>query len=96
MTETRRYKYLELLINIFVVVLIVSNLIAPKPVDVGWMTFSAAQLLFPITYIFGDIFTGGWRVQCFAAGDLGRVYGQRDYGDVRDVCDLVAAGGELP
>ena len=57
MAETRRYKYLELLINIFVVVLIVSNLMAPKLVDVGWLTFSAAQLLFPITYIFGDIFT---------------------------------------
>jgi hypothetical protein len=55
--EKRSYKYLDLFINIFVVVLIVSNLIAPKLVDVGWLTFSAAQLLFPITYIFGDVFT---------------------------------------
>lgn len=56
--EPRQYKYLGLLINIFVVVLIVSNLIAPKMVPLGsWMVFSAAQLLFPITYIFGDIFT---------------------------------------
>ncbi len=45
------------MINIFVVVLIVSNLIAPKLVLVGGLKFSAAQLLFPITYIFGDIFT---------------------------------------
>ena len=51
------YKYLHILINIFVVVLIVSNLIAPKFVAVGWFRFSAAQLLFPITYIFGDVFT---------------------------------------
>ena len=53
----RQYRYLDLLINIFVVVLIVSNLIAPKFVAVGWFRFSAAQLLFPITYIFGDVFT---------------------------------------
>jgi queuosine precursor transporter len=53
-----QYKYLALLINIFVVVLIVSNLIAPKFVPLGsWFVISAAQLLFPITYIFGDIFT---------------------------------------
>jgi hypothetical protein len=56
--EAPRYKYLDLLISIFVVVLIVSNLIAPKLVPLGsWLVFSAAQLLFPITYIFGDIFT---------------------------------------
>jgi uncharacterized integral membrane protein (TIGR00697 family) len=53
----RQYRYLDLLINIFVVVLIVSNLIAPKFVAAGWFRFSAAQLLFPITYIFGDVFT---------------------------------------
>src|SRR5216683_1052407 len=53
----KQYKYLPILINIFVVILIVSNLVAPKFVAVGWFRFSAAQLLFPITYIFGDIFT---------------------------------------
>ncbi len=53
----RQYRYLDLLINIFIVVLLLSNLIAPKFVAVGWFRFSAAQLLFPITYIFGDIFT---------------------------------------
>jgi uncharacterized integral membrane protein (TIGR00697 family) len=53
----RQYRYLDILINIFVVVLIVSNLIAPKFVAAGWFRFSAAQLLFPITYIFGDVFT---------------------------------------
>jgi uncharacterized integral membrane protein (TIGR00697 family) len=53
----KHYKYLPLLINIFVVILIVSNLVAPKFVAVGWFRFSAAQLLFPITYIFGDVFT---------------------------------------
>ena len=53
----RQYRYLDLLINIFVVVLLVSNLIAAKITRVGPLVFSAAQMLFPITYIFGDIFT---------------------------------------
>lgn len=53
----RQYRYLDLLINIFVVVLLVSNLIAAKLTQVGPLVFSAAQMLFPITYIFGDIFT---------------------------------------
>src|SRR6185312_1170454 len=55
--NAKQFKYLDLLINIFIVVLIVSNLIAPKFVAVGWFRFSAAQLLFPLTYIFGDVFT---------------------------------------
>ena len=53
----RQYRYLDLLINIFVVVLVVSNLLAPKFSAIGWLRFSAAELLFPITYIFGDVFT---------------------------------------
>jgi hypothetical protein len=55
--EKRSYKYLDLLINIFVVVLIVSNLVAQKFTEFGPFKISAAQLLFPITYIFGDVFT---------------------------------------
>lgn len=38
-------------------VLLVSNLVAPKFIAVGWFRFSVANLLFPITYIFGDVFT---------------------------------------
>ncbi len=53
----RQFRYLDLLINIFVVVLLVSNLIAAKLTQFGPLIFSAAQMLFPITYIFGDIFT---------------------------------------
>lgn len=53
----RQCRYLDLLINIFVVVLLVSNLIAAKITQVGPLVFSAAQMLFPVTYIFGDVFT---------------------------------------
>ena len=62
-----RYRYLDALTTAFVVILLVSNLIAQKvcllgPFSVGRWSFgpfgvSGAILLFPITYIFGDIFT---------------------------------------
>jgi uncharacterized integral membrane protein (TIGR00697 family) len=53
----RRYKYLDALVTAFVVVLLVSNLVAQKICQIGPFTVSGAVLLFPITYIFGDIFT---------------------------------------
>lgn len=63
----RSYKYLDALTTAFVVILLVSNLVAQKicligPVSVGkWsigpFAVSGAIMLFPITYIFGDVFT---------------------------------------
>jgi uncharacterized integral membrane protein (TIGR00697 family) len=63
----RSFKYLDALTTAFVVILLVSNLIAQKvcllgPISVGrWsvgpFAVSGAVLLFPITYIFGDVFT---------------------------------------
>jgi uncharacterized integral membrane protein (TIGR00697 family) len=52
-----RFRYLDTLTIIFVVVLLVSNLLGPKICQIGPLEVSGAQLLFPITYIFGDIFT---------------------------------------
>ncbi len=57
MSPPARFRHLDHLINVFVVVLIVSNLVAPKIVAIGEFRLSGAQLLFPVTYIFGDIFT---------------------------------------
>jgi uncharacterized integral membrane protein (TIGR00697 family) len=54
---SHRYRYLDHLIHIFVVVLMVSNLVGSKIIALGRFRISGAQLLFPITYIFGDIFT---------------------------------------
>jgi uncharacterized integral membrane protein (TIGR00697 family) len=66
-STARSYKYLDALTTAFVVILLVSNLIAQKvcligPVSLGgWsigpFAVSGAVLLFPITYIFGDVFT---------------------------------------
>ncbi len=52
-----RFKWYELLVHVYVVVLLVSNLVGQKPTAIGPFIFSGAQLLFPITYIFSDIFT---------------------------------------
>jgi len=53
----RRFKFLDLLVTAFVVVLLVSNLVAQKICRFGPLDVSAAVLLFPITYIFADVFT---------------------------------------
>ena len=57
LANIRRYKYLDVLTTAFVVILLVSNLIAQKVCQIGPFAVSGAILLFPITYIFGDIFT---------------------------------------
>jgi uncharacterized integral membrane protein (TIGR00697 family) len=54
---TPRYKYLDALTTAFVVILLVSNLVAQKICMIGPFAISGAILLFPVTYIFGDIFT---------------------------------------
>jgi uncharacterized integral membrane protein (TIGR00697 family) len=52
-----RFKYLDALTTAFVVILLVSNLVAQKICLIGPFAVSGAVLLFPLTYIFGDIFT---------------------------------------
>ena len=62
----RHFRYYDLLVHAFVVILLVSNLVAQKicaigPFEIAGRQFgpfllSGAQILFPITYIFGDIF----------------------------------------
>ena len=54
---SKQFRYLDVLTIGFVVVLLVSNLVGPKICRIGPFEVSGAQLLFPITYICGDIFT---------------------------------------
>jgi uncharacterized integral membrane protein (TIGR00697 family) len=56
-TPSHRYRYYDLAVNVFIVILLISNLIGSKICAVGSFRISGAQLLFPLTYIFGDIFT---------------------------------------
>jgi len=53
----RSYKLLDALTTAFVVILLVSNLIAQKVCMIGPFAVTGAVVLFPITYIFGDVFT---------------------------------------
>ena len=60
----RRYRYIDLIMAVFVTVLVVSNIASSaKIVDWGFsilgvrMAFDAGTLLFPVSYIFGDILT---------------------------------------
>ena len=54
------FRFYNLLVYIFVVILLVSNLVGQKICLIPFIPearVSGAQLLFPLTYIFGDIFT---------------------------------------
>jgi uncharacterized integral membrane protein (TIGR00697 family) len=60
----RPYRYFDLIMAVFVTVLVVSNIASSaKIVDWGFsifgvrMAFDAGTLLFPVSYIFGDILT---------------------------------------
>jgi queuosine precursor transporter len=55
--DLRTYRHFDLLLAIFIVVLLISNLVGQKICQIGPFVISGAQLLFPITYIFGDVFT---------------------------------------
>ena len=52
-----RTKWLPVITGLFVAVLLVSNIASVKPVYVGPFTFDGGTILFPLSYIFGDILT---------------------------------------
>lgn len=60
----RQYKYLDIITGVFVAVLLISNLLSSaKIIDLNTqlfgipLIFDAGTLIFPISYIFGDILT---------------------------------------
>lgn len=55
--KSRQFRYYDLLVHVFVVLLLISNLVGQKISAIGPFRVSGAQILFPITYIFGDVFT---------------------------------------
>ena len=59
MTKVRAqgYRYYDLIMVSFVAVLLISNVASSKIVELGPFTFDGGTLLFPISYIFGDILT---------------------------------------
>jgi len=63
MKSQRSYRYFDLVMVAFVVVLVCSNLIGPAKIAqmelplLGTIVFGAGVLFFPISYVFGDILT---------------------------------------
>src|ERR1700720_2693659 len=55
--KSRQFRYYDFLVHVFVVLLLISNLVGQKISAIGPFRVSGAQVLFPITYIFGDVFT---------------------------------------
>ncbi|GAB4460897.1 MAG: queuosine precursor transporter [Anaerolineales bacterium] len=60
----KQYKYFDLIMAVFVTVLLLSNIASSaKIVDLGFslfhvpMAFDAGTILFPVSYIFGDVLT---------------------------------------
>lgn len=52
-----RYRYFDIIMALFVAVLLISNVASSKILDLGPFTFDGGTILFPISYIFGDILT---------------------------------------
>src|SRR5260370_41526703 len=55
-TETN-FQYLNLIGGLFVATLLISNTISSKPWQVGPFVFPGGSILFPLSYIFGNILT---------------------------------------
>ncbi len=53
----RHYKHLDAITALFVSVLLISNVASSKILDLGPFTFDGGTILFPLSYIFGDILT---------------------------------------
>lgn len=57
MERQKSYKYITLISVFFVAVLMISNIVSTKILDLWFFTFDWGTLLFPLSYIFGDILT---------------------------------------
>ena len=53
----KAYRHLDTVTAFFVAVLLISNVASTKIVTLGSLTFDGGTLIFPLSYIFGDILT---------------------------------------
>lgn len=53
----KNFKYLDIITVFFVAALLISNVASTKIARVGFMSLDGGTLLFPLTYIFGDVLT---------------------------------------
>ena len=50
-------RYYDIILGLFVAVLLISNVVSAKILQLGPFTFDGGTILFPLAYIFGDILT---------------------------------------
>lgn len=55
--SAKQFKYLDVITVFFVVFLLISNVVASKILMLGPLAIDGGGLLFPLTYIFGDVLT---------------------------------------
>lgn len=53
----RAYRYFDLILASFVAILMISNVASAKILRLGPFTFDGGTILFPLSYIFGDVLT---------------------------------------
>ena len=57
MPKITHFRYYDLILAFFAAILLISNLAATKPVEIGPLLIDGGAILFPLIYIFGDILT---------------------------------------
>ncbi|MCM8787917.1 MAG: queuosine precursor transporter [Candidatus Omnitrophica bacterium] len=55
--NNKNFRYFDLITGLFVAVLLISNIASTKIVQLWKFTFDGGTILFPLSYIFGDILT---------------------------------------
>lgn len=53
----KQYKYFSFITGVFCACLVISNILDTKLFSIGGSVFPAGIILFPIVYVFGDVFT---------------------------------------
>src|ERR1700722_5347247 len=53
----KNFRYLDVITGLFASILIISNIASSKITSFGPFTFDGGTILFPLSYIFGDILT---------------------------------------
>ncbi len=55
--KTTSFRYFDILLGIFVAILLISNIASTKILVLWKFTFDGGTILFPLSYIFGDVLT---------------------------------------
>jgi uncharacterized integral membrane protein (TIGR00697 family) len=56
-SESKQTRYFEIILGLFVAVLLISNIASTKIVQIWRFTFDGGTVIFPLSYIFGDVLT---------------------------------------